>query len=174
MVPLRVGSEFSPARKFNPAAKENLEDTLKTRISLFVIILALAASFTMSAHASACSNASIRGTYATTIRGQILLPNGASVLLTGVAMTTYDGFGNFTQVDAVADNGNLQPGWRPGSGTYSVNPDCTGTQTIVIPGMPDLHLQFVVSQSGNTIRSVVVDPGIATTAEGERVRALKP
>jgi hypothetical protein len=146
---------------------------LRIRIAPFLIILVLAASFTVTAHASACSNATIKGTYASTIRGQILLPNGASVLLTGVAMTTYDGLGNFTQVDAVADNGNLQPGWRPGSGTYSVNPDCTGTQTVVIPGLSDLHLQFVVAQSGNTIRSVVVDPGIATTAEGERVRALK-
>jgi hypothetical protein len=65
----------------------------------------------------------------------------------------------------------LTPGWRPGTGSYSVNPDCTGTQTIVVSGMPDLHLQFIVAQSGNTIHQVVIDPGAAVTAEGERVRA---
>jgi hypothetical protein len=40
----------------------------------------------------------------------------------------------------------------------------------VVPGQPDLHLRFIVAQSGNTIHQVVIDPGFATTAEGERIR----
>jgi hypothetical protein len=144
---------------------------LKFRISLFLLTLALAASSTLTARATACSNATLRGNYAITIRGTIFLPDGSTILLTGVARTTFDGKGGLTQVDAVADNGNLTPGWRPGTGTYSVNADCTGSQTTVIAGLPDLHLQFIVSQSGNTIRSVVTDPGVATTAEGERLKA---
>ena len=142
---------------------------MNSRISLFLLTLALAASATLTAHASDCSDWTIRGTYAATIHGQIFLPNGSTLLIDGIAKTTYDGKGNLTQVDAVADNGNLAPGWRPGTGTYFVNPDCTGTQTVVIPGLPDLHLQFIVAQGGNTIHSVVIDPGIATTAEAERV-----
>ncbi len=144
---------------------------MKSRISLFLLTLALAASSTLTAHASACSNLTIQGSYAFTLHGTVFLPNGATLLIDGIAKGTYDGKGNFTQVDAVADNGNLAPGWRPGTGTYSVNPDCTGTQTIVVEGMPDLHLQFIVAQGGNTIHQVVTDPGFATTAEGERVRA---
>jgi hypothetical protein len=143
---------------------------LKSRISLFLLILALAASSTLTAHASACSNQTIQGSYAFTLHGTVFLPNGATLLIDGVAKATYDGKGNFTQLDAVADNGNLVAGWRPGTGTYSVNPDCTGTQTIVVEGLPDLHLQFIVAQGGNTIHQVVIDPGFATTAEGERVR----
>jgi hypothetical protein len=54
-----------------------------------------------------------------------------------------------------------------------VNPDCTGAETIVVAGLPDLHLQFLVAQSGNTIHQIVIDPGFATTAEGERVHAPK-
>jgi hypothetical protein len=127
----------------------------------------------LMSHASACSNSTIRGSYAFTIHGTIFLQNGSTVLLDGLAKQTFDGNGNFTQVDAVAANGNLPPGWRPGSGTYSVNPDCTGTQTIVIPGNPEVHVQFIVAQSGNTIHQVVIDPGVAATAEGERVRAPK-
>jgi hypothetical protein len=57
----------------------------------------------------------------------------APLALAGIVKTTYDGKGNFTQVDAVGINGNIVPGWRPGTGTYSVNPDCTGTATISIP-----------------------------------------
>jgi hypothetical protein len=153
--------------------EKNLEAKVKSRASLFVLTLALLASSTLTADANACSNATIRGTYAFTIHGTIFLPNGATLLIDGIAKTTFDGAGNLTQVDAVADNGNLTPGWRSGTGTYSVNPDCTGTQTIVTAGMPDLHLQFIVAQSGNTIRQVVIDPGVAVTAEGERVRASK-
>jgi hypothetical protein len=144
---------------------------MKSRISLFLLTLALAASSTLTVHASACSNSTIRGTYASTIHATIFLPDGSTLLLDGLAKQTFDGNGNFTQVDAVAANGNLTPGWRPGSGSYSVNPDCTGTQTIVIPGNPDLHTQFIVSQSGNMIRGMVIDPGFASTAEGERVRS---
>jgi hypothetical protein len=149
-----------------------LEDTLRIRISLFLIVLALPASFTMAAQASTCSNSTIQGTYAFTLHGTLFLPGGSTLLVDGIAKTTFDGKGNLTQVDAVADNGNLAPGWRPGTGTYSVNPDCTGTQTISVAGLPDLHLQFIVAQSGNTIHQIVIDPGFATTAEGERVRVL--
>lgn len=142
---------------------------MKSRIMLTLLIIALTAS-TLTAHANGCDNETIRGTYAATIHGQILLPDGSTLKVDGIVKATYDGFGKFVQYDAVAVNGNLPPGWRPGSGTYSVNPDCTGYQTIMVPGMPDLHGQFIIAQSGNTIHQVVTDPGFNTTAEGERLR----
>jgi hypothetical protein len=146
---------------------------MKFRYSPFLLTLALIVSSPLMSHASACSNSTIRGSYAFTLHGTLFLPGGSTLLVDGIAKTTFDGKGNFTQVDAVADNGNLAPGWRAGTGTYSVNPDCTGTQTIVVPGLPDLHLQFIVAQSGNTIHAVVTDAGFATTAEGERLELPK-
>ena len=142
---------------------------MRSRIFMMLLAIAVVASSASAAQAGRCGSSTIRGTYAFTIHGTILVPNGPSLLLDGVAKTTYDGSGNLTQVDAVATNGVMAPGWRPGTGTYFVSADCTGFQTIVIPGMPDLHLRIIVAQSGNTIHQVVVDPGIATTAEGERV-----
>lgn len=142
---------------------------MKFRNSPFLLTLALIVASPLMSHASACGNSTIRGSYAFTIHGTLFLPGGSTLLIDGIVKTTFDGKGNLTQVDAVADNGNLAPGWRPGTGTYSVNPDCTGTQTIVVDGLPDLHLQFIIAQSGNTIHQVVIDPGFATTAEGERV-----
>jgi len=143
---------------------------MKFRISLLLLALTLTALSTLTAQASTCGNRTIQGTYAFTIHGTIFFPNGSTVRIDGIAKETFDGKGNETQVDALATNGILAPGWRPGTGTYSVNPDCTGTQTIVVEGLPDLHLQFIVAQGGNTIHQVVTDPGVATTAEGERVR----
>src|SRR5258708_37948994 len=98
---------------------------MKFRILFFLLTLVVVGSQSSTAHASACSNSTIRGTYASTIHATIFLPDGSTLLLDGLAKQTFDGNGNFTQVDAVAANGNLTPGWRPGSGTYSVNPDCT-------------------------------------------------
>jgi len=142
---------------------------MKSRISLFLLTLTLAASSTLTAHASACSNLTIKGTYAFTIHGTVFLPNGFTLLIDGLAKPTFDGNGNITQLDAVAVNGNVAPGWRTSTGTYSVNPNCTGTFTVSNGDRPPINGQFIIAQSGNTIREMVIDPGFATTAEGERV-----
>ena len=147
---------------------------MKSRVSLFLLSLALAASSTLTAHASACSNFTLKGTWVNSLHGLIYPPdNSAPLVLAGIVKTTYDGNGNFTQVDAVGESGNVGSGWRPGTGTYTVNPDCTGTATIMVPGMPDLHLQFIIGQSGNTSHFVVIDPGFATAGDSERLRAPK-
>ena len=144
---------------------------MKFRNSPFLLALALIVSSPLMSHASACSNSTIRGSYAFTIHGTIFLPNGSTLLIDGIAKQTFDGNGNFTQVDAVATNGMLTPGWRPGTGSYSVNPDCTGTFTVTNGNQQPVHLQMIVAQSGNTIHNMVMDPGFATTAEAERIKA---
>ena len=144
---------------------------MKFRILLFLLTLVAVGSQSSTAHASACSNSTIRGSYAFTIHGQVFLPDGSTLLIDGLAKTTFDGKGNLTQLDAIAANGNVAPGWASNTGTYSVNPDCTGTATITNGSQPPVHLQIIVAQSGNTIHDMVIDPGFATTAEGERVRA---
>jgi len=85
---------------------------MKSRISLLLMSLALAASSTLIAHASSCSDSTIIGTYAFTLHGTIFLPGGSTLLIDGIAKQTYDGQGNMTQVDAVATNGVLTPGWH--------------------------------------------------------------
>ena len=96
---------------------------------------------------------------------------GASDSYRWSGQTGFDGNGNLTQLDAVADNGNLDPSWHPNTGTYSLNRDCTGTMTVSNGDRPAVHLLLIVSQSGNTIRDMVIDPGFATTAEAERIQA---
>ena len=146
---------------------------MKFRISLFILTLALAASSTLTAHAKDCTNMTIKGSWVQSLQGLIFLPNGTSLVLTGVTKTTYDGFGNLTVLDASGVNGNVPPGWRTGSGSYTVNPDCTGTETISFPGQPDIHAQFVVAQSGNKLHYVNVDAGISLSGEVERFIAPK-
>jgi hypothetical protein len=109
-----------------------------------------------------CSNATLFGTYAFQITGQILAPAGVAGPVAGVALTVFDGYGNLTQVDNVVHNGIVpMEDWRPAVGTYTVNANCTGTFTFTpqpsnpADAGPALTLHFVVTQSGSEIRTTV-------------------
>ena len=144
---------------------------MRFRILSFLLALVVVGSQSSTAHASACSNSTIRGSYAFTIHGQVFLQDGSTLLIDGLAKTTFDGKGNLTQLDAIAVNGNVAPGWASNTGTYSVNPDCTGTFTVTNGSQPPVHLRMIIAKSGNTIHDMVIDAGFATTAEAERVGA---
>jgi hypothetical protein len=106
----------------------------------------------------ACSNATLIGTYAFQITGQILAPAPVAGPVAGGTLTVFDGFGNLTQVDNVVHNGVVPAeDWRPAVGTYTVNTNCTGTVTFTpqptnpADAGPALTVHFVVSQSGAQI-----------------------
>jgi hypothetical protein len=141
---------------------------MKLRTTLFLLGMILALSSAASAHPNECSNLTIKGTYAFTVHGQILTPGGP-LLIDGIAKTTFDGHGNLTQLDAVSENGTLAQIWRPGTGAYTLNSDCTGIMTIFNQDQPALHLAILVSHSGDLIHTVVSDPGVAVTSDAERV-----
>ncbi|HEY4047717.1 MAG TPA: hypothetical protein VGM27_12710 [Acidobacteriaceae bacterium] len=101
-----------------------------------------------------CSNRTLLGDYGFQIEGTLFGPNYSLRTLT---LTRFHGNGNLTEVDHVVLNG-VPPDqeWRPTSGTYSVNPDCTGSASIAIaPGAPPLNYHFVVVNHGQKILLVV-------------------
>jgi hypothetical protein len=85
---------------------------------------------------------------------------GATVI--GVILRTYDGEGQFTQVNnekgSVSGNGPVD---REASGTYQVNEDCTGSHELVIPGVPNpVTDRFVIVDRGREVRHFVVNPAL--------------
>jgi hypothetical protein len=117
---------------------------------------------------SDCSNHTLHGDYGFTIDGTILA-GPAPILLRGVAMTHFDGHGHLTQVDFATFNGVPGwPDWRPATGTYEVNADCTGRAEIIPPTGPSLQLRLVVFDRGNQVATVVI--GNSTGSLGTRVR----
>jgi len=72
---------------------------MKFRI-LFLLTLVVVGSQSSTAHARDCSNSTIRGSYAFTIHGTLFLPDGSTLVIDGIDKVTFDGKGNFTQVDA--------------------------------------------------------------------------
>ena len=114
-----------------------------------------------------CSNRTLQGDYGFTLLGEIL---GPGFQFRGVVMQHYDGKGSLSQVDHIVLNGMppLQE-WTPGTGTYTVNPDCTGSAVITVPGNPlsPINLHFVVVKHGTEIHQVV--DANAVTAIGIKV-----
>jgi len=111
-----------------------------------------------------CSNRTLNGDYGFLLEGTFLGPN---IPFRGVVMQHYDGNGNITQVDHAVTGGMPPPlEWTPGTGSYTVNPDCTGVAVLhLVSG--DINLHFVVADNGKLIKQVV--DANAVTAIGNRV-----
>jgi hypothetical protein len=126
----------------------------KATLAAAVACLTLVAAST--AQAGACSNASLKGKYGQTISGQLLPGPGVVLPQNGVAMTTFDGKGTFTQEDFVVINGSpTSTGFASETGTYAINSDCTGTATINYPDGSWIDLELVVVNQGREFRTVV-------------------
>lgn len=124
-------------------------------------IAAVAQSKSETTGGGRCSNRTLNGDYGFTLEGTILGPN---IPLRGLVMQHYDGNGNITQVDHVVDGGTppMQE-WTPGTGTYTVNPDCTGAGVINSPsGHGPLPIHFVVVNNGKQIFQVVDGNAVST------------
>jgi hypothetical protein len=106
-----------------------------------------------------CSNRTLFGDYGSAVEGVVLPGPGVTLPIRGVVMTHYDGQGNFTQVDHIVVNG-FPPAieWTPGSGTYHVNADCTGTAHIVTSTGVFVNLEIVVVRQGKQVHAVVTAP----------------
>jgi hypothetical protein len=164
-----------------------------TRICRFLAVPALLMGLnvvTASAEDHGCSDATLHGDYGYTITGSQPNPDGTLSPIKGVAITHYDGAGHLTQRDFVvtagvpmASNGDAQSGFHFSTGetgSYSLNPDCTGTMEILlnVPVPPDsglssgiIKLMIVVTNRGRAIHTVVSEviapfttaPGFNTT-----------
>jgi hypothetical protein len=119
-----------------------------------------------------CSNATIKGGYGYQISGtRPSGPNGPIENAIGVLVRVFDGAGNFTQIDNV--KGAIS-GWvpdRPGSGTYTINDDCSGIMTLHNTGIPfPIVERVVVVNAGAEIRSAVMEPAaVMVTATARRM-----
>jgi hypothetical protein len=122
-------------------------------------VTALALSIAPSAKADnkGCSTATLQGTFADRDSGWIFPgPNAAPLQFAGVGVDTFDGNGNMTTSGTASVAGMVAP--STGKGTYTVNPDCTGTYTVSSPGLT-VHAFFVIDDSGNELQIVITDPG---------------
>lgn len=126
-----------------------LSNTAKTSTLIALFVLALTAA---PAAKAACSNATLKGTYSDQDTGTIV---GVGPFV-GVNLDTFDGKGHLTISGISSLNGGVSAGVETGS--YHVNPDCTGTYTVSGGGIT-IDAYFVIDQGGNELQIVITDPG---------------
>jgi hypothetical protein len=137
------------------------------RIAIATGVLVLSGGFGLGGGVRAqeqgyqCSDATIRGTYGIQMQGTQPVPppqGGGTQTVVGVVVRTYHGDGTFSQVDNVKGSVTGIVPDRPGSGTYQVNPDCSGV-TLFQPG-PGITIEerMVIVDHGNEVRSIVSSP----------------
>jgi hypothetical protein len=109
-----------------------------------------------------CSDRTVRGTYGILMQGTRPVPpasGGGIEAVMGVVIRTYDGAGNFTQVDNIKGfiTGIVRD--REAFGTYQVNADCSAsTQFQPPPGVPAIEERMVIVDGGREIRSITASP----------------
>jgi hypothetical protein len=127
-------------------------------------LLASGASAMAQSSDRQCSNRTLFGNYGFAAEGVLLPAQGISLEFRSVGVAHFDGQGNLTWLEHTVVNGTLlQPGWTEASGSYTVNPNCTGTAVVNTPNSPaPLNFAFVVVREGKEIHTVLDSNAIAS------------
>lgn len=128
--------------------------SLSSAVRIILSVLACASS-AKGDEEGTCSNRTLRGDYGFAAEGQILA-GPVTGPLRAVGLTNFDGKGNLTRTEFATINGvTVSTQWRSATGTYAVNPDCTGSMEIVPEdGSPRRRLRLVAVRHGREVRAV--------------------
>ena len=116
-----------------------------------------------------CSNTSLRGSFGFTSVGTLLaLPSPNAGPFAEIGRQTFDGQGNTEGTATLSTNGNT--GHVTFYGTYVVNPDCTGSMTLlVLPLGRTITLDFVIDDDGAEVRALLT----STPSGNTEIRVYK-
>jgi hypothetical protein len=121
-----------------------------------------------------CSEATLRGAYGLQFEGtrpvRPPFPPGIESFI-GIAIRTYDGEGQFTQLSNVKGSVIGVEEDVESTGTYQVNEDCSGTDTLQpFPNAPVITDRLVIVDDGRQVRIAVMTPvAIVNTGVMERI-----
>ena len=111
--------------------------------------------------AQSCSNATIQGIWGFSYNGLV-----GGLTTSGAGHTLADGSGNASGGDTLSVNGVILR--RTYTGTYNINPDCTGTTTFNDSLGNVFHQDIVVMNSANSIAVVETDNGVTLAYTAQR------
>lgn len=107
--------------------------------------------------ADQCTAATLTGNYGFTLAG-FVKDHGKTVPFAGAGLATTDGQGNAAVTHTISRDGNIVT--FPWTGTYVVNPDCTGSATSTSGGP---NLSFVIVRGGEEFMGMATDAGATWT-----------
>jgi hypothetical protein len=127
-----------------------------------VLLLSLSGSTPSAVASHGCDPRDVQGRYSYTVTGT----NVGAGLVAAVGQVTADGQGHLSGADTVSANGAIIR--RTTSGTYAVNPDCTGSAAFTDSFGQTTHLDFALSDRGADLQFIQTDPATVTTGHARR------
>ena len=136
---------------------------------LILTIVALSAAPASSAQA--CSDRTLNGKFGYTVTGTIMQNSGPLVAgpFVAVGRIVFDGKGGVSTIRSLNDNGIVLQN-DSGTGTYAINPDCTGTFNITV-GPPADQIQLTLSivlDDTDQVRGVVTTPNVVLAFDARK------
>jgi hypothetical protein len=120
---------------------------------------------------TSCDPAMLVGAYGHWFSGSFLVSASGEPLTqpqpySTVGVFQYDGAGNVSGADTINRGGAVAE--QRATGTYTVNADCTGSETLQFSTGKVRHNAFVVIAGGRELRLISTDPQVV--ASGQRVK----
>jgi hypothetical protein len=114
----------------------------------------------------ACVNANLQGSFGYTSTGTLTtdyIPAPFAGPFGEIGRQTFDGKGHTQAVATLSTNGSISQAVAI-DGTYTVNPDCTGSMILNIPSFGAVvHVDFVIDHHNTEIRAIGTDNGLIET-----------
>ena len=132
-----------------------------------VAALALGLAPLAKAERKECSVANLEGSFVRKDTGFVTAPPANAGPLAGVHLVTFDGNGSFMSAGFSSLNGNVSE--STATGTYTVNPDCTGTYMSVSSTGRTGTAFFVIANNGNEMHILPTNTGGTITCHARRV-----
>jgi hypothetical protein len=150
------------------------------RAACFATLLVGLAAVASAQGSPNCSNRLAAGDWGYTKTGTLFLPSGTPVLFATVGKITLDKHGNLSGVNNGSVGGTISQDVL--SGTFTVNPDCTGAATVEVSDQSGVLLRTIemtmvidddLGQFRGLVTQLALPNGVVLktviTAEGKRV-----
>lgn len=130
--------------------------SIVTAVCFVTLVVGLAAAAAAQEH-PACSNARLAGVWGYTETGTVVTPLGA-IPAAAVGRYAFDEEGNFSGAQYSSANGGISHDTK--QGTYTLNPDCTGTLEVSIYNQSGMLTRksvwsFVLVEKGAEMRALL-------------------
>ncbi len=147
--------------------KRNLGSTM---LSAFVFAIFLVITSISATADSGCSVANVKGRYALERHGFVVTLEGAPpVPVDEVSIASFNGAGLFEGTATVNVGGHVLK-HLPFTGTYTVDPDCTGTVTVNIPALGEsLSFDAVLLGGGKAVIATQTNSSAVARARAEKL-----
>jgi len=152
----------------------NVKETTMTRSTIVrTLAIGAVAAFALGlapmakAERKECSVATLEGSYVRKDTGFVMAAPATAGPLASVVLVTFNSNGAFTWAGFASLNGNVSE--SRGTGTYTVNSDCTGTYTSLSSTGRTGAAFFVIADNGNEIHILPTNAGASITCIARKV-----